>query len=159
MCTFIPRECLKSPPPFHPSPLGQPWTLKTGTWEASHLSALSPDSPPGISLLFCPLLGHTALPATICGPLPISLKLTPRPVQGEVLCPPRPLISMLIPDLSSLASVLAPHRKQLWSRGGGRQQTAQTVSDAGCGHAHRRTWVLLHLRTGLNRRLTAAQIP
>ena len=32
VCTFIPRECLKFPPPFHPSPLGQT-TLdpKTGT--------------------------------------------------------------------------------------------------------------------------------
>ena len=57
-----------------------------------------------------------------------------------------------IPDLSSLASFLAPHQKQLWSGGRGRQHAAQTTSDTGCGHVHRRTWVLLHFRTGLNRR-------
>ena len=160
VCTFIPRECLKSLPPFHPSPLGQTTLAsKTGTWGASHLSALSPDSPPGVSLLLCSLLGHTWPLQPLYVNLFPSLKPPPCPVQGEGLCPPRRLISLLIPDLRSLASFLAPHQKQLWSGGSGRQHAAQTTSDTGCGQANRRTWVLLHFRTGLNRRLTAAQIP
>lgn len=134
---------------------------KKGTWRSSHLSTLSLDSPPVVSLLLHSLLGFTW---PLLGLHPSLLLEGPWCVlcREELCFLILPLISLLVPDLHAQAQwscyLPRPLTKRRFGMGGGGEQVAWATANIECAHRNSRPFVFLHLAIVLNQRLSVTQL-